>query len=239
MISVLYLTKNPFGIDILKDNLDRQTFREFEVIVGDELNRKKSFEKAIGYRLKFIKPKPKRKENVRNLNSAYNELIDLAKGELCVFLQDYIWIPKNALERLWDWYEIYGDKVAFCTGGYGAEKPSFEDYRNGCLKPYQFTKRSIENDKGGVEKCHYLDFEINFASFPAKPLKTIRFDEHFDKCYGGDNYILAYNACKQGIKLFIDYDIKKIGFPEYFKRPKDFEEKHFNKLTSASQFSAT
>jgi len=225
MISVLYLTHNIGGLDILEDNLKRQTHKDFETIVIDELYPRKALKEWI-----YFKPKPKKGGNVRNLNSAYNEGIKLIKGELTVFLQDYIWIPDDGLEKLWEWYEIYGDDAAFATGGYGAEKPDWKEYRAGCLKPYQYTAQSVANDKNGVEKIDYRGYEINFASFPSGPLKEIEFDEKWDAFYGGDNNLLAKRAEERGMRFFIDYDIKKVGFPEYFKRPKDFEEKHIINL---------
>lgn len=220
MISVLYLTKNPFGLDILKDNLDRQTHRDFEVIIGDELGRTRKWATCI-------KPKPKKKGNAWNLNSAYNELVGLAKGELVIFLQDYTWIPDNAFEEMWDWYEIYGDEAAFCAGGYGSRSPSFKQYRAGCLKPTDLT--NTENQQDGVEKVDFTGYEINFAMFPTKPLKEVGFDESMDKYYGGDNFILAVRAQMRGMKLFVDHSIKKIGFPDYYKKNKDWEIRHFNK----------
>ena len=53
-ISVIYLTDKKYGLDILKDNLKRQTLQDYEVILADELDRK-----VDGW--KCFKPKPPRK----------------------------------------------------------------------------------------------------------------------------------------------------------------------------------
>jgi len=217
-ISVIYLTKNKYGIDILKDNLKRQTFQDFEVIIGDELDRK-----IMGY--KCFKPKPPREGCVWNLNSAYNEAIDMVSGKLTVFLQDYIWIPDDSFKRMWNWYRIYKEDAAVCTGGTSGKRPTFKEYREGCLKPFDLK----EDLKSGLEEINWNGYEINFAMFPSKRLKEIKFEEDMDKWYSGDCWILAYKALKHGMKLFIDHDIRKIGFPEYFKKSENWERDHFNK----------
>uniref|UniRef100_A0A6M3K372 Glycosyltransferase n=2 Tax=viral metagenome TaxID=1070528 RepID=A0A6M3K372_9ZZZZ len=217
-ISVIYLTKNKYGIDILKDNLKRQTLQDYEVILADELDRK-----VKGW--KCFKPKPPKKGCVWNLNSAYNEAIDMVSGKLTVFLQDYIWIPDDSFEKLWHWYIIYKEDAAVCTGGTSGTRPTFKEYRASCLKPYNLK----EDLKTGIEEVGYNGYEINFAMFPSKRLKEIRFEEGMDRWYSGDCWILAYKAIKEGMKFFIDYDIRKIGFPDYFGKPEYWERDHFNK----------
>ena len=214
-ISVLYLTNNKFGVDILKDNLDRQTLQDYEVIFIDELNRH-----IKGWTC--FKPRPSKEGCVWNLNSAYNEGIDKIQSKLTIFLQDYIWIPDDTFERFFEHYIKYSSSAIICSGGYGANKPDFKEYRSGCLMPYNL----IGKEQHGLRKRHWKDFELNLAMFPTDELKKIRFEERMDRWYGGDNQILAYNASRAGMKLFIDYDIKKIGFPNYFRHKKDSSINH-------------
>ena len=217
-ISVIYLTDKEYGLDILKDCLKRQTLQDYEVILADKLGRK-----VDGW--KCFEPKPPKTGCVWNLNSAYNEAIDRVSGDLTVFLQDYIWIPDDSFERMWHWYKVYKGNAAVCTGGSGSDRPTFEEYKAGCLKPFDFN----EDLRTGLEEIGWQGYEINFAMFPSKKLKEIRFEEDMDRWYSGDCWILAYKALKHGMKLFWDHDIKKVGFPHYFPRPEHWERDHFNK----------
>jgi hypothetical protein len=88
-ITVMTCSIRPKGLEIVRESLLAQTFRDFEWVV--ELNW----------------------TGKHDLNEADNRCIKRAKGELLVSIQDYTKIEPDALQRLWEAYQE--DKQAFFT----------------------------------------------------------------------------------------------------------------------------
>lgn len=224
-LSVVYVTNRPGGMDILLDNLNRQTFKDFELILADELYKERKTEVELlfaKYPVKHFKPREKQEGDVWNLNKAYNDALDKVEGELVVFLQDYIWIPANGLERFWDIYELYPN--APVTGcGHKAQKS------NGIKRPAGISEVDdrVNGEKRLVES-DWTYYELNWASCPTKYL--VRFDETMDTYYGGENQVFALQVFKKCGIIYLDRLNECVGHPQdIFGRPEDWEEKHANK----------
>lgn len=206
-ISVICVSKREGSIKFLNEQLDKQTFKDFEIIFANDSNDKGGF-----------KPRQKKEGDSWNLNKSYNDCLDKAKGELLVFLQDFIWIPANGLQRFWDIYQIY--PTALITGcGHKAKK--------GLEGISEIDDRVFGERK--VSECHWSDWELNWASCPKNIMP--RFDEDMDKYYGGENQIIALKAFKKGYKIYIDRLNVCIGYSqkECGGRPDDWEKCHANK----------
>lgn len=99
-ISVITTSIRPKGLEIVRESLISQTFRDFEWLTEINWTGK------------------------HDLNTSYNRLIKRAQGELIVSLQDYIKIEPDALQKLWEAYQKDGDTFFTCPVG----KVSNEDY---------------------------------------------------------------------------------------------------------------
>lgn len=117
-ISVLYVTKRMGGFDLLFSNLERQTFRDFELIIVDELYewRRAPFSYHLTYvpvdfsvvHLPVIGYGDGRQTTICR---AHNIGYAACRGELVVLLQDYIWILPDGLERFWNAYHATQERM--------------------------------------------------------------------------------------------------------------------------------
>lgn len=83
-ITVITPSIRPLGLEIIRNGLLKQTFKNFQWIVEIGLDK-------------------------HDLNKAYNRAIRRAKGELVVSLQDYILIKPDYLQRFWEAYKANPD----------------------------------------------------------------------------------------------------------------------------------
>ena len=88
-ITVITPTIRPRGLEVVRQSLIAQTFKDFEWLVDVNWT------------------------GQHDLNKSYNRLIKMAKGELLVSLQDYIKIEPEALQQLWEAYKE--DEKTFFT----------------------------------------------------------------------------------------------------------------------------
>lgn len=209
-ISVVCVTNRINAPAYLLSQLEKQTFKDFEAIIADDLCETPILEK-------HFKPRQKGDGDVWNLNKAYNDCLDKVEGKLIVFLQDFIWIPANGLQRFWDDYQIYKDGLVTGVG---------HKAKDGIEGISEFDERVI--GEPGVYESDPTWYELNWASCPTR--LAPRFDEEMDKFYGGENQVFAFNAVKNGGKVYVDRSNKCIGLNQNsWGRPGNWEEMHVNK----------
>jgi glycosyltransferase involved in cell wall biosynthesis len=211
-ISVVCVTNRKGAYKFLLDQLNKQTFKDFELIVADDSG---LYPVVQHHNPKWFQPRQKEVGDVWNINKAYNDCLDKVEGELIVFLQDFIWIPANGLQRFWDDYQIYPE--ALITGvGHKAV--------NGIIGISEVDDRMF--GEPGLHEGTFSHYELNWASCPTK--LAPRFDEDMDKNYGGENQVFAIKA---NADIYIDRSNICVGYSqeEVGGRPADWEEKHFNK----------
>lgn len=105
-ISVITPSIRPEGLEITRQSLLKQEFKDFEWIV--DIN-------WVGS---------------HDLNAAYNRCIKRAGGELIVSLQDYISIAPDALQKLWEAYENNPNTFITCPVGKETENTINWDWRH-------------------------------------------------------------------------------------------------------------
>ncbi len=197
-VSVVFCTarKDP-AIDILKYSMDTQEFRDFEVLVLDELHRTSTFID--------VTPPPKKDWAFWNLSASLNEGCRRAKGDIIVLLQDFIYVPPQGLLKYVKRHEEEGD--CLITGvGHQYQEPS-EPW--GIYPPplpsgdKWFVDPRME--KPGFNLTQPVIWEANWSSFTKKIWEEIGgFDEEFDKGWGYDNVNFAERAQLAGYNVFID-----------------------------------
>lgn len=219
-VSIVYPTARFGGLDILYDNLTRQTYQDFECIVVDELKRSKDL--FIIPKTKIIDAPEKTPGMYWNLDKSLNHAIRQTHGDLIVLLNDFIWLPDDALERLVRVHDE--DKPCLVTGvghQYLIDKP--EDfnpegrYAIWSKYPGKPTGERVFTDprvKGkGVYVCTPVEWEGNWACFAKEIWQKIGgFDEEFDAGWGYDNVNFAERAQLAGYNTFLDLENECFGY---------------------------
>lgn len=213
---------------VMAENLSKQTYKNFEWIVVDDYkeDRTKIAEKyANKYNLtiRYLRGDKTSKESppfyprrcglVRANNIGWQN----AKGELLIWLQDFILMPTNGIEQLVDVYRHNSDALIAPT-----------DIYYDCIKPDTSNKedwwpvktgwghfhsiiteenwRNIRNQHLGMRETENpFDLETNYCAIPKKILEELNgFWEFFDDGLGYDNTEVAYRAMKSGYRVIID-----------------------------------
>lgn len=176
-ISILTPTIRPDGLKRVRDSLLKQTEKDFEWLV--EIN----------------------STGEVDLNAVINKMLKRAQGELIVFLQDYISIEPDGLEKFWKAYKK--NPKVFYTAPVGKIRTPLQ-------REPQFDWRKHRDYAG------WQEWEIDWGSAPKKALFEIGgFDEALDEYWGFDNCVVALKAkladytfaCLQdNVAIAIDHD---------------------------------
>lgn len=141
-ISVSLTTKRTGGIDVAKYSLLRQTFKDYELILVDELYEKRhdaveSYFKGSGINLVHINASkeghPVWKPWDFTVVRSHNLALTHARGEVLVLCDDYWVLNPDALEATWKAWEAWGKRGVnvnlFCQAKHAMQiKPSFRNY---------------------------------------------------------------------------------------------------------------
>lgn len=163
-ISVITPSIRPLGLEMTRQALLCQTFKDFEWIV--DIN----------------------STGESDLNTSLNRCIKRASGELIVFLQDYIKIEPEGLQKFWEAYEKNPDKLYTAPVGKAKEEAGkvnwdWRKYRQG--------------------SCHWMEWEIDWGACSKKILYEVGgFDEVLDEGWGFDNVSVGFRADLKGYEVY-------------------------------------
>lgn len=165
-ISVVTPSIRPRGLVVVQQSLERQDFADFEWLV------------EIG--------QPKR---THDLSAAMNRMIKRARGELIVSYQDFIWIPSNALNIVWELY--LGSPKTFWT---------FAVAKTMDWKKVDYDWRGW----GSMRRIKPWEWEADFASMPRRALFDVGgYDETYDSGWSWENCEVAVRAQKMGYEFMV------------------------------------
>lgn len=201
--------------NVMSSNLAAQTHKNFEWIIVDaqaesreEISQK--YAREYNLDIKYIhQAKTKRTYSLCNAN---NTAIDMASGELFVFLQDFVLLTPTALEELLNVSRKHpGDFIAPVDNYFAPKiKPDIsnkEDWFNGSLDVIgEFMRKNIRVQNKGIREAEQItDFEQNFGAVPLSTLKHLNgYWEFFDEALGWDDTEIIWRAKQLGYKLWID-----------------------------------
>lgn len=181
-ISVVTPSIRPDGLNVVKDSLERQSFKDFEWLV------------EIGLLSKG-----------HDLNAAFNRMIKRSKGELIVFYEDYTKILDDGLERFWKAYQDHPNTCFTAPLGKvenwgGTPRWDWRSYKQD-NKQGDYTNcdwNTCELDWGAIPKKILVDIG--------------GFDEELDANWSCDNVNLGCRADLAGYKFKCVFTNPAIAF---------------------------
>lgn len=230
MISVLYISNRYGGLDILRANLKRQTFKDFELVFVDGLYNERKNEVSEyfkDFKVTHIDQNVLPMEGfVSRLARADNLGFRNCKGELIVCLQDYIYIPSTGLEKFWNLHKLEEGKALITGMGHQYFYPAKEDIVNdkGLITVFEqdYTKKPETphwldprfDGNYSVRLAHPVEWELNWACIPKDIIFKIGgMDEVYDqKGFAWDNTNIATRCAMLGFKILIDPSNECFGF---------------------------
>lgn len=252
LVSILCMTIRPGIFRILKETVEAQTYPNIELIVIDgryEERYEEVAEYMKDFKYPFLHlPDPQRDEvkYPYGLYHANNAAVHAANGELLVFLQDFIIMPDDGVERFVDLYRrqpdcLYtGVDTRNAVNGKSNKKAKIdvfgeEEYEIGEV---QFTSPRIRLGGATRQSHNPMEWELNYAAAPAKLIKHMGgWDVDWDKAFGYDNTVMALRVIYQGGVIIVDEKNKAIALSHWDIFPDDKEGvPHRNKATNDRRF---
>jgi hypothetical protein len=241
--SVVTITARPGIFRFGRETLEAQSFKDFEWVVVDKLYHKRYKEVAEYMKdspldFKHIPEPPKDKGY--NLARADNEGIKKSTGELLVWLQDFILIPQDGLQKYWDLYKQHPDSMYSGVDGRFSIETAGKiltedpiDIIGGASWGHgrtDYVNQRAEG-KGVYQSYDPFEFELNWAAFARTVAEDIGgFNEDFDHGFAYDNTEFAFRALQMHKQLWIDTTnyADAINHWELFGGPEDPHVEHRN-----------
>lgn len=172
-VSVITPTIRKEGLSVVRQALKNQTHKDFEWLIGSRFN--PEIPEATWIPDTF-------EQGYWTLNRVYNSLFQSASSELIISLQDWIWIPHDAIERLILAYQATGGIVS----GVGDQYERVGQYGKPEIKIWSDPRKNLTN--GSFYECYPNDAEWNWCAIPKQAIIDIGgMDEQLDFLgYGGD-----------------------------------------------------
>lgn len=216
-VSIITPTIRTGWWNIMAQNISIQTYKNIEWIIVDDYKEDRS-ETAKKYAEKYNLPirylrgstgsnYPRKCGLVRANNIGWKN----AEGELLVWLQDFILMPKDGIERLVDVYRHHPNDLIAPVDKYyhalPADRENKEDWWNG--QTQIITSEGWTNPRvrfeGMRESENPYEYEANYGAIPKKILDKLNgWWEFMDDGLGYDNYEIAYRALLTGSKIIVD-----------------------------------
>jgi GT2 family glycosyltransferase len=209
---------------IMSENLSKQTYKIHEWVILDDYKEDRSeiaekYAKKYGLNIIYVHGDKAKGDYKRKcgLVRANNKGWQTASGELLVWLQDFILIPTDGIERLVDVYRHNPDAlIAPVDVYYDCKTPDTKNkedwwkaqnqwgYYSPVLTKEIWKNIRVEN-KGLRESDNPFDYEANYGAIPRKILVELNgWWEFMDDGLGYDNTEIAYRALKLGYRIIID-----------------------------------
>lgn len=216
-VSVISPTIREGFWNIMAQNLSIQSYKNFEWIIVDDYPKDRSeiakkYASLYNLEVRYLRGSkgssyPRRCGLVRANNIGWQK----AKGKLLVWLQDFIIMPIDGLERLVDIHRHHPNDLIAPVDIYYNVKPANKENKEDWWdrETRIITSKSWSNirvqNKGITYSENPFDFEMDYGAIPKKLLEKLNgFWEFFDDGIGYDNTEIAYRAIMSGSKIVID-----------------------------------
>ena len=213
LVSIITPTIREGWWDLMAKNIASQTYKNDEkhrvewLIVDDHKDDRKEIANKIADKyhldIRYIR-------GAGSLAKANNIAMKEAGGELLIWLQDFITIPKTAIEDLVQIYKRNPTALIAPVDEYWftitPNENNKEDWFGGKHPMTRLSWKNIRQQYLGLRKTNNpMDFELNFGAIPALVLKDLGgwYDE-WDEKMGYDNTEIALRALMAGYKILVD-----------------------------------
>jgi hypothetical protein len=138
-----------------------------------------------------------------------NQAVKEAQGELIVFLQDWIKIGPDALQKMWDFYKANPNTAITAPVGKAKDLGTFATGK--LTKEDTSIKWDWRSHREG--KVEYHEWEIDWGAAPKKLIvEAGAFEERYDTDFGFENVDLGYRLYKNGVQFKCDTSNSAIAF---------------------------
>jgi glycosyltransferase involved in cell wall biosynthesis len=202
---------------IMSENLASQTYKNFEWIIIDDYKTDRrpiaeKYAKKYNLDIRYFRGDKVTGYYKRRcgLVKANNKAWKNSKGELLVWLQDFILIPPTGLEQMVDLYNHNPNAMIAPVDIYYDAKPyDLKNKEDWWKEKDVIDKESWRNirvkNQGIRDSENPYDYEANYGAIPKKILDELNgWWEFMDDGLGYDNTEMAYRAMKLGYKLIVD-----------------------------------
>lgn len=224
LVNVVCLTIRPGPFRILKETLEKQTYKNFNLIVIDGRYDERKEEVAEYFKdapfpiLHLPDPERDKDKYPYGLFHGDNAGLFACNGELAVFLQDFIEIPEDGLEKFVENYRNHPE--AIYTGvdirvktrgqqrgkdGLGSDKldifgfGTYDKFEKDFESPRKIFNGAIRESKDPFE------WELNWAAAPVKVLREMGgWNNEWDEAFAFDNTELALRFVYSGGIIIVD-----------------------------------
>lgn len=202
--------------NIMAHNIAGQTHRDLEWLVIDDHPRDRSeiareYADRYGLDVRYHRGKKRRVERRYALVNANNTVLEVASGELWIWLQDFILMPRDGVAKA---VELYRENpralLAFLDRYFHPRIPpdvESEDWFHGELDvigELQWTSVRFSN-RGIYRSQDPFRYEANYCAIPAAVASDLNgWWEFMDDGIGFDNTDIAFRALLQGNDLIVD-----------------------------------
>lgn len=208
MITILTPSIRKTGLDVVKKALGRQTYTDFEWLIGSP------FDPKMG---KWVKDDFT--GGVWSLNRIYNKMIRASRGDIIVSIQDHTFCTPEALEKFVFWLK---DNENYVISGVGDKYDKV--YPELGTKVWSDPRK---RNTGQFRAVPFPEIEGNFCALHKKALYDVGgFDESLDfKGYGMDWYnVLDRLSRKDNYEFYLDESNE--SYSETHGRVKDWDDKN-------------
>lgn len=190
-VSVVCPTIRKEGLDVVRKALKKQTFKDFEWLIGSRFN--PEIPEATWIPDNF-------EQGYWSLNRIYNSLFQHSSGDIIVTWQDWIYANPDALEKF---VENVG-KTNAVVSGVGDQYERVNKWGKPEVKIWSDPRKTT--DYGSFYECNWNDAEWNFCAFPKEAIFSVGgMDEELDFLgYGGDQLQVSERMEQLGTLFFLD-----------------------------------
>lgn len=218
LVSIVTVTIRPGFWNLMAENISKQTYKNLEWVIVDDYKDDRSaiadkYAKKYDIKIKYVRGDKtmgkydRRCGLARSNNQGWKE----SSGEFLVYLQDFIRMPLNGVEKMVSLYRHHSNALIAPVDHYWYSKDpnreNLEDWWDGDTDIVtRFSWRNVRAENLGVRKTdNPFDFEMNYAGIPKNILEKLNgWWEFFDEGLGYDNTELAYRALESGFSILID-----------------------------------
>lgn len=224
LVTVVHVTGRKGGLGMLKRALEKQTYKNMELVIIDKLYHERVAEVADYFsdlKIPYLHlPDPPRDKVAYKygLCHAHNAALFVANGELLVFLQDFFDVKEDGVEKFVNLYKYYPNSLLAGIDEQHLVKVEEEsmldnfDGRNPKWGKKVWTSMWSVIPGGRRISVSAREWELNWSAAPKSVLEKLGgWNKEWDKGYGWDNVDISFRYIEMGGDIVIDESNKAKG----------------------------